>query len=56
MSVNLFQHGKKSVWSRQNAGVEGRASKDLAEKEEEDNVMDRSRWVCVERIQAFRLI
>ena len=47
------QHVKGDIWSKKNAGVSDRASRDLAQKEEEDNVMERSRFVVRCILSAF---
>ena len=42
------QHGRGNIWSKKNPGVLERASKDLEKKQEEEDVMERSRcvWLC----------
>lgn len=41
---------KPSIWSKKNAGVLERAQHDLEVKEETDDVIGRSKWVCAHQL------
>lgn len=47
------QHGKKDIWNKKNSGVQGRATKDLAEKQEEEDIMEKSRKALEEKSKIY---